>query len=49
MADRRFDDVSEGDELGPVELFLSKDQVRAYGRAVDHYFARFMDDEGARR
>jgi acyl dehydratase len=49
MADRGFDDVCEGDELGPVELFLSKDQVRAYARAVDHYFPRFTDDEGARR
>jgi acyl dehydratase len=49
MADRGFDDVFEGDELGPVELFLSKDQVRAYARAVDHYFPRFTDDEGARR
>ena len=39
----------EGDELGPVEHFLSKDQVRAYARAVDHYFPRFTDDEGARR
>ena len=48
-AGRRFDDVLEGDELGPVALFLSKDQVRAYARAVDHYFPRFTDDEGARR
>jgi acyl dehydratase len=46
---RRFDDVLEGDELGPVALFLSKDQVRAYARAVDHYFPRFTDDEGARQ
>jgi acyl dehydratase len=49
VAGRRFDDVLEGDELGPVALFLSKDQVRAYARAVDHYFPRFTDDEGARR
>ncbi len=48
-ADRRFDDVLEGDELGPVEHFLSKDQVRSYARAVDHYFPRFTDDEAARR
>jgi acyl dehydratase len=44
-----FDQVREGDELGPVEVFLSKDQVRAYVRAIDHYFPRFTDDEAARR
>jgi acyl dehydratase len=46
---RRFDEVEEGDELGPLSHFLSKDQVRSYARAVDHYFPRFTDDEGARR
>ena len=46
---RRFDAVFEGDDLGPVEHFLAKDQVRAYARAVDHYFPRFTDDEAARR
>lgn len=46
---RRFDDVLEGDDLGPLAHFLSKDQVRAYARAVDHYFPRFTDDEAARR
>jgi len=46
---RGFDDVLEGDDLGPVEHFLSKDQVRAYVRAIDHYFPRFTDDEAARR
>jgi acyl dehydratase len=49
VAGRRFDDVQEGDELGPRAHFLSKDQVRAYARAVDHYFPRFTDDEAARR
>lgn len=49
MAARRFDEVFEGDDLGPVELHLSKDQVRGYARAVDHYFPRFTDDEAARR
>ena len=48
-AARRFDDVLEGDELGPLAHFLSKDQVRAYARAVDHYFPRVTDDEAARR
>src|SRR5262245_32138218 len=46
---RRFDEVEEGDELGPLSHYLSKDQVRAYARAVDHYYPRFTDDEGARR
>jgi peroxisomal enoyl-CoA hydratase 2 len=49
VATLRFDDVLEGDELGPVEHFLSKDQVRAYVRAIDHEFPRFTDDEEARR
>jgi acyl dehydratase len=49
MTARRFDDVVEGDELGPEEVFLSKDRVRAYARAADHDFPRFTDDEGARR
>jgi acyl dehydratase len=47
--EREFDAVLEGDELGPVAHFLSKDQVREYARAVDHYFPRFTDDEAARR
>jgi len=49
MAGLRFDDVFEGDDLGPVERELSKDQVRAYARAIDHDFPRFTDDEAARR
>ena len=43
-----YDDVFEGDELGPRELYLSKDQVRAYAKANDITFPRFTDDEGAR-
>lgn len=43
-----YDDVFEGDELGPREMFLSKDQVREYARANDITFPRFTDDEGAR-
>jgi acyl dehydratase len=48
MAARGFDEVCEGDELGPEDWFLSKDQVRAYARANDIWFPRFVDDEGAR-
>ena len=46
---RRFDDVCEGDEVGPQAFLHAKDAVRAYARAADHYFPRFTDDEGARR
>jgi acyl dehydratase len=46
---RRFDEVEEGDELPPRELFLAKDQVRAYARAANQMGPRFTDDEGARR
>jgi len=46
---RRFDDVIEGDEIGPVTRLLSKDEVRAYARACEVYFPRFTDDEGARQ
>lgn len=46
---RAYDEVFEGDELGPVELQLPADQVRAYARAADIYFPRFTDDEAAKR
>jgi hypothetical protein len=46
---RRFDEVAEGDELPARELFLSKDQVRAYAHAANQAGPRFTDDEGARR
>ena len=44
-----FDAVVEGDELPVRELFLAKDQVRAYARAAHQWAPRFTDDEGARR
>jgi hypothetical protein len=46
---RQYDDVFEGDEIEPAEFLHSKDAVRGYARAADHYFPRFTDDEGARR
>src|SRR5437867_13423763 len=46
---RRFEDVEEGDELPTRELFLAKDQVRAYARAANQWAPRFTDHEGARR
>jgi len=45
----RFEEVQEGDELPPRELFLAKDQVRAYARAAGMWSPRFTDDEGARK
>ena len=48
-ADQRRIEVEEGDELPTQELFLSKDQVRAYARAAGQWSPRFTDDEGARR
>lgn len=49
MIAARFDEVLEGDELEPRDLVLTRDQVRVYARAVDHYYPRFTDDEAARR
>ena len=46
---RRFDEVFEGDEIGPITRLLSKDEVRAYARACGVYFPRFTDDAGARQ
>jgi acyl dehydratase len=46
---RRFPEVEEGDDLPTCIRFLAKDDVRAYARATDMYFARFTDDEAARR
>ena len=45
----RFDSVEEGDELTARELFLDKDQVRAYARAANQWAPRFTDDGGARQ
>jgi acyl dehydratase len=46
---RNYDDVKIGDALGPEEMFLSKDQVRAYARTTGMWVPRFTDDEGARK
>lgn len=45
----RFEDVREGDELPARELFLSKEQVRAFARAGLQWAGRFTDDAAARR
>jgi len=44
-----YEEVQIGDALGPEEMYLSKDQVRAYARATGMYVPRFTDDEGARK
>jgi acyl dehydratase len=44
-----FDEVEEGDELPPAERPLGKDDVREYARVNGIAFARFTDDEGARK
>jgi acyl dehydratase len=46
---RRYQDVQIGDALGPEEIFLSKDQVRAYASTTGMWVPRFTDDEGARK
>jgi hypothetical protein len=44
-----FDRVEEGDEIPPFERQLTKDEVREYARVNGVTFARFTDDEGARK
>jgi acyl dehydratase len=47
---KRYEDVQVGvDALGPLEMFLSKDQVRNYARTTGMWAPRFTDDEGARK
>jgi len=50
MADaRRFDDISEGDDIPTYVFEHTKDAVRTYARACEIFFPRFTDDEGAQR
>lgn len=44
-----FEDIEEGDEITPVDMYLSKDQVRQYARIASMNAPRFTDDEGARK
>src|SRR6266446_6081808 len=46
---KRFEDVQIGEEIGPSEFHLSKDQARSYARATGMWVPRFTDDEGARK
>ncbi|HEY6420606.1 MAG TPA: MaoC/PaaZ C-terminal domain-containing protein [Candidatus Binataceae bacterium] len=45
----KFEDLHIGDTLGPLELFVSKDQTRAYARSGGLDAPRFTDDEGAKK
>ena len=49
MSSFYFEDVEEGDEFPPLDLFLTKDQVRRYAWTANMDFPRFTDDEGARK
>jgi acyl dehydratase len=44
-----WSDLEIGDSLPPVEVYLSKEQVRAFARVSDMPAARFTDDDGARK
>ena len=46
-----FEEINIGDTLGPLELFVSKDQCRAYARTMGmgEGAGRFTDDEAARK
>ena len=44
----KFDAVKVGDPLGPLDIYLSKDQVRTYARTCGMNAPRFTDDEAAR-
>jgi acyl dehydratase len=49
MSDRRrFDGVDVGDDLPPLHLTLSGEQVRHYAEAADMPGGRFMSDEAAK-
>ena len=46
-----FEEINIGDTLGPLELFVSKDQCRAYARTMGMGDGpgRFTDDEAAKK
>jgi acyl dehydratase len=46
---RSFEDINIGDPLGPVHVFVSKDQTRKYALMCGMNAPRFTDDEGARK
>ena len=46
-----FEEINIGDTLGPLELFVSKDQCRAYAKTIGfgEIAGRFTDDEAAKK
>ena len=44
-----FDSIEPGDELPPSEVVLERAFVTGYARFLDIAFARFTDEEGAKR
>ena len=46
---RTFDTVQIGDTLGPQQIYVSKEQVRAYALSCGMNTPRFTNDEGARK
>ena len=48
---KSFDENNIGDTLGPLELFVSKDQCRAYAKlmGMGEGAGRFTDDEAAKK
>jgi acyl dehydratase len=44
-----FEEVQIGTAIGPVEVFVSKDQTRRYARSCGLDAPRFTDDEGAKK
>jgi len=46
-----FEEINIGDTLGPLELFVSKDQCRLYARTMGmgDIAGRFTDDEAAKK
>jgi len=48
---KSFQEINIGDTLGPLELHISKDQVRAYAKIMGFgdIAGRFTDDEAAKK
>ena len=46
-----FEEINIGDTLGPLELFVSKDQCRLYAKTMGmgDIAGRFTDDEAAKK
>jgi acyl dehydratase len=49
VATKNFEDLNIGDPLGPVHVFVSKDQTRKFALTCGLNAPRFTDDEGARK